>query len=635
MKKILSILAMSSILCASAFAQENGNRDAEGNIVRGPYSSNRFCDNTWVEIQGGVNLMGAKHMGHGQGIKSIVPGVALDVNLGKWFNPNFGAKIGWQGLGTAYNPGVKENNKFNYFNAAFMVNVSNWFSGYKETRFWDFVPYVHAGLVNTNPSGVTMNKFGWGAGLYNKIRLCDRVGLSLDLRAIIADNDIMGNTYITYVSKIKHDTFTEKKGGVASAMIGIHYNFGKTGWTRTAAAAAAADASAAAVAAAGASVAAASFEPITSLDAEHAKVEKAINDAAAALTDNAAAIAAAAESMDQYDNVNAAAYKDAEKAAAYAAFANSMSCPDFAYMTPAEKKEFEKNYSDILPANWKKMSDAEKTAWFQENIYAPAEAAKAAKEQAYAGVAKANSAVDYAESEADRVVALAQKNLEAAQQLVDANGNVTAAVYSGDKAQRYADIANSEARPDFTSMSKKEKKAWDKAHKDILPENWKKLTDEQKNEWVNNTIYAPADHAKAVLAGAVKDLEIAKANKAKADALKKGILPASATKFDKADNAGYFNTGKAKFTHKQMKNWKKSIADLDKAADYTVTGYSDPKTGSIQRNAQLRRMRCAYVKGLMVKEGFTGNIVAVPAPEGDLYVGAGEPDWKNKSAVIR
>ena len=634
MKKIISILALASVLCVSAFAQEDGNRDANGNIVRGPYTVNTgFFDNTWLEVQGGINLAGSRRMGQGLGSKSIVPGFGLDVNFGKWFNPNFGMKIGWQGLGTAYKPGstnVKESNNFSYLNAAFMINVSNWWSGYKESRVWDFVPYAHVGWINTNPNGNNLDRIGAGAGLYNKIRLSDRIGLSLDLRAIFCSNRILGQNFLNGLPS--RETFMEKLGCVATAMVGVHVNLGKTNWKRVNP-----TINSGAGVAAGAGIGTAAVAAITSLDAENAKVEKAIKTAAANLAANKQAIADASALIDEKGNVNAAAYKgvDADKAAAYAAFANSMACPDFAYMTKSEKKEFDQNYSDILPEGWKNMSDAEKTAWMQQNIYAPVEAAKAAKAQAIAGIDTANASVDYAESEADRVVALAQKNLEAAQQKVDANGNVSASAYNCSDAQRFADIANSEACPDFTAMSRKEKRAWDKAHKDILPANWKKLTDEQKNEWVKSNIYAPAENAKAQLAGAQKDLEIAKANKAKADALKKGVAPAVATKFDKADNAGYFNTGKAKFTGKQMKNWKKSVSELDKAADYTVTGYSDPKTGSVERNAQLRRMRCAYVKNLMKKEGFTGNITAVPAPEGDLYVGAGEPDWKNKSAVIR
>ena len=41
---------------SSVYAQENGNRDAENKIVRGPYETNRFGDNWFIGVAGGINL---------------------------------------------------------------------------------------------------------------------------------------------------------------------------------------------------------------------------------------------------------------------------------------------------------------------------------------------------------------------------------------------------------------------------------------------------------------------------------------------------------------------------------------------------------------------------------------------------
>ena len=48
MKKLFKILAVLS-LSVAAFAQEDGNRDANGKIVRGPYETNNFWDN-WGSV---------------------------------------------------------------------------------------------------------------------------------------------------------------------------------------------------------------------------------------------------------------------------------------------------------------------------------------------------------------------------------------------------------------------------------------------------------------------------------------------------------------------------------------------------------------------------------------------------------
>ena len=54
--KRLYIIALFVFAGGFASAQENGNRDAQNRIVRGPYETNRFFDNIFVGVAGGVNL---------------------------------------------------------------------------------------------------------------------------------------------------------------------------------------------------------------------------------------------------------------------------------------------------------------------------------------------------------------------------------------------------------------------------------------------------------------------------------------------------------------------------------------------------------------------------------------------------
>ena len=92
-------------------------------------------------------------------------GPSLDANLGKWFTPSVGMRVGYSGLNARFwsdEPTVlgrtldKEENmyaqKFGYmyFHGDFLWNMSNALSGYKETRFWNFVPYLHAGYFRAD-----------------------------------------------------------------------------------------------------------------------------------------------------------------------------------------------------------------------------------------------------------------------------------------------------------------------------------------------------------------------------------------------------------------------------------------------------------------------------------------------------
>ena len=172
-------------------AQENGNRDEFGNIVRGPYETNRFGDNWFIGAGGGINIF----LNEGYTGK-IAP--SLDVNFGKWFTPSIGMRVGYQGLNSKVEAGdLVQKFGYMYFHGDFLWNISNALSGYKETRFWNFVPYLHAGYYRSygieNIEG-SNNELAAGAGLLHNLRLTDRLDLIIDMRATVVNGRVHGAT---------------------------------------------------------------------------------------------------------------------------------------------------------------------------------------------------------------------------------------------------------------------------------------------------------------------------------------------------------------------------------------------------------------------------------------------------------
>lgn len=284
----LAIAAVSMIAAPSAFAQEDGNRDENGKVVRGPYLTNQFGDNWFVGLGGGINLF------MDGGYKTAVGG-ALDVNAGKWITPSVGLRAGYSGLtgaewsetssvlGLTLNDSknmFKQKFGFAYLHADVMWNISHAIGGYKETRLWNLIPYAHTGLLMTYDRGDDAEdfmdrEFAMGLGLLNNIRLCDRVDLTLDLRGILTN----GRHHAT-------------AGGVAGAIqmtVGASVNLGKTNWTRAANwhnpsdvdALAAAAASAAALTAANAALA----DEKADLEKKNAELAQANEDLKKALED--------------------------------------------------------------------------------------------------------------------------------------------------------------------------------------------------------------------------------------------------------------------------------------------------------------------------------------------------------------
>ena len=199
MRKIKFILAAFAVavMSLSAYAQEDGNRDANGYIVKGPYLTNGGGSNVFVGLGGGANTT----LGVGlQPFAEFKPANnwAAEAFVGKWFTPSIGARVGYKGVmnNVAYdtdlytaNFGSGEQLRFGYVHGDLMWNLSDALSGYKETRFWDIIPYVGAGYLGIN-NGKTDNKLAASAGLYNQFRLGKVVNLYLDLNVIGTENPV-------------------------------------------------------------------------------------------------------------------------------------------------------------------------------------------------------------------------------------------------------------------------------------------------------------------------------------------------------------------------------------------------------------------------------------------------------------
>ena len=194
-----ALVAVAMTASPALKAQENGNRDENGKVVRGPYETNRFGDNWFIGVGGGINIF----LNEGFDI-AISP--SIDANFGKWFTPSVGMRAGYQGFSTQVMAG-DDARKFGYmyFHGDFLWNMSNALSGYKETRFWNLVPYAHAGYFRTyglNGSNFIDNEIAAGAGLLHNLRLIDRLDLIIDMRAPIVNGRAIGSDGVSLLPSV-------------------------------------------------------------------------------------------------------------------------------------------------------------------------------------------------------------------------------------------------------------------------------------------------------------------------------------------------------------------------------------------------------------------------------------------------
>lgn len=228
----LFVLASGGIL-----AQENGNRDEQNKVVRGPYETNRFFDNIFIGAAGGVNIYHGENDSYGALGRRLAP--ALDVNVGKWFTPSVGARIGYSGINakgwtvgqTLYAKELFDkkadiyNEKFgvSYLHTDFLWNFSNAVSGYKETRTWNFVPFFGAGWARSYGNRAYDNEFAMSIGLLNNIRLCDLADLTLEARHMFVNQRFDG---------VSGDSKSE---GMISVTVGLTFKLNRRNFKRAAA----------------------------------------------------------------------------------------------------------------------------------------------------------------------------------------------------------------------------------------------------------------------------------------------------------------------------------------------------------------------------------------------------------------
>lgn len=239
------VLSLALVLGANLFAQES-NRDANGNIQYGPYETNKFFDNWFTGLGGGLDAVSPSMDA------DFVRTPVFEFFVGKWFDPCFGARIGVDGMKANYK---NVDLPSGYLHGDLLWNVTNQFFGYSSNRFYNLAPYASAGFLFGDK---TRNTMGIGAGLLNTFKIANQVDIFADFRGVICPTG--------YFDK-------KEKSPLCTAAVGILYNIDRADWTRLSTSLAASAAALAQAEAAMIAAQAASQKAEAAADAAARKVE--------------------------------------------------------------------------------------------------------------------------------------------------------------------------------------------------------------------------------------------------------------------------------------------------------------------------------------------------------------------------
>ena len=229
MKKLFMILALASVSVAG-MAQSN-----ETAVPEQKYSvaTNSFWSNWFIQ----ANLVGSSFWndetdGPAGGLfKDYRTNLGFSVGVGKWFTPGLGLRTKFAGVwGRQVVTENKSDNAIEYWNLneQMLLNLSNLFCGYSETRVWNFIPYFGGGVARN----MSYNKYGMtlSAGILNTFRLSRKLAINVEVGANFYEPDFSGVAVANDYSGLK---MVRNRDLQLNAEVGLTYNLGKATWSKT------------------------------------------------------------------------------------------------------------------------------------------------------------------------------------------------------------------------------------------------------------------------------------------------------------------------------------------------------------------------------------------------------------------
>ena len=239
MKKIALIAALCAVMVPSLKAQEVTYVEdpAQG------YLLNSFKDNWFIQAEAGAGVLMSPNDKSVNKFSNRL-GYSFQLSVGKWFSPVMGVRVGAdaymaKGAAKGYINDLGLRPDLDYAKNGYvaqkawqfgpnfdvMVNLTNWWCGYKPNRVYNGILYVGAGVNFVTAKDPKDDKWSFGyadsdnlnlrLGLLNKFAVSKHVDILLDLRCDLVQ---------------EHFDTERSRNLYATALVGLGYNFGKTEW---------------------------------------------------------------------------------------------------------------------------------------------------------------------------------------------------------------------------------------------------------------------------------------------------------------------------------------------------------------------------------------------------------------------
>ncbi|MDY6205133.1 MAG: OmpA family protein [Prevotella sp.] len=226
MRKLLFVLAFAGMSIAS-MAQDYPT-------LKHSVATNSFWSNWFIQVGGNWNAWYSQEE-HGANLDRSPlkdfrsnPGVAVAV--GKWFSPGLGLRVKGQGIwgktvrANAAGEPLDISNKYWVLNGQAMLNLTNLFLGYSESRVVNIIPFAGAGFGRTMTHD--FYSMDLSAGLQAQFRVCRNLAIHVEAGWNRFESDIDGGyDYYGMRGWDSHDNNMY-------AELGVTFNLGKATWNK-------------------------------------------------------------------------------------------------------------------------------------------------------------------------------------------------------------------------------------------------------------------------------------------------------------------------------------------------------------------------------------------------------------------
>ncbi len=229
--KSICMLGIALMTGMHLFAQDTTvNKEKAEKTEKYTVQTNLFGDNWFAGVNAGAQLYMGDYFSQGKAGKLITP--TFEVNVGKWFTPGIGLRVGFGGYqakgyslkdgGFAYKHVDRDLYRTKWgmlhLHTDVMLNLTNLICGYREDRVYNAIPYVGIGYLR----GIQHkdNELSGTVGFINRFRLNSAWDLNLEARGTV-NNDVLDG--------IRAGKNME---GSVALMVGATYRFKARGWNK-------------------------------------------------------------------------------------------------------------------------------------------------------------------------------------------------------------------------------------------------------------------------------------------------------------------------------------------------------------------------------------------------------------------